>query len=156
MFILFSGCIKRPIQQFEEWEITRMKRKKPAGTEKLSRRKFLKKAGAMGLGAAAMSALPFPNVLRAAEPIKIGVLHSLSGTMAISEVSLRDVVMMAVEEINSAGGVMKRPIKPVVVDPGVRLGFVRREGEAASPEGRGGRDLRLLDLGEPQIRPSRL
>ena len=40
------------------------------------------------------------------EPVKIGILHSLSGTMAISEVSLRDTVMMAVDEINSKGGVM--------------------------------------------------
>ena len=51
------------------------------------------------------------------EPIKIGILHSLSGTMAISEVSLRDTVMMAVDEINAKGGVMGRMIKPVVVDP---------------------------------------
>ena len=42
------------------------------------------------------------------EPIKVGVLHSLSGTMAISEVSLRDVCMMAVEEINAKGGVLGR------------------------------------------------
>ncbi len=40
------------------------------------------------------------------EPIKIGVLHSLSGTMAISEVSLKDVVSMAVEEINAKGGLL--------------------------------------------------
>jgi urea transport system substrate-binding protein len=39
-------------------------------------------------------------------PVKIGVLHSLSGTMAISEVSLRDAVLMAVEEINADGGVL--------------------------------------------------
>ena len=51
------------------------------------------------------------------EPIKIGVLHSLSGTMAISEVSLRDVVLMAVGEINAKGGVLGRKIVPVVVDP---------------------------------------
>src|SRR5215218_7171352 len=51
------------------------------------------------------------------EPIKIGVLHSLSGTMAISEVSLRDTVLMAVEEINAKGGVLGRQVKPVVVDP---------------------------------------
>lgn len=51
------------------------------------------------------------------QPIKIGVLHSLSGTMAISEVSLRDTVLMAVEEINAKGGVLGRPVKPVVVDP---------------------------------------
>src|SRR6188508_2361155 len=51
------------------------------------------------------------------EPIKIGVLHSLSGTMAISEVSLRDVVLMAIDEINAKGGIMGRQVKPVVVDP---------------------------------------
>lgn len=57
--------------------------------------------------------------LRAAEDdtVKIGVLHSLSGTMAISETSLRDVVLMAVEEINGAGGVNGKMIEPVVVDP---------------------------------------
>ena len=52
-----------------------------------------------------------------AEVVKIGVLHSLSGTMAISETSLRDVVLMAVEEINSRGGVLGRKIQTVVVDP---------------------------------------
>ena len=51
------------------------------------------------------------------ESVKIGVLHSLSGTMAISETSLRDVVLMAVEEINSEGGVLGNKIEPVVVDP---------------------------------------
>ena len=54
---------------------------------------------------------------RAEDPVKIGVLHSLSGTMAISEVSLRDAVLMAVEEINAAGGVLGTQIEPVVVDP---------------------------------------
>jgi urea transport system substrate-binding protein len=53
--------------------------------------------------------------------VKVGVLHSLSGTMAISETSLRDVVLMAVEEINSSGGVKIGGkgyiIEPVVVDP---------------------------------------
>lgn len=82
-----------------------------------TRRDFLKKTATAGIGAIAASSLAFPNVIRAATPIKLGILHSLSGTMAISEVSLRDVVMMAVEEINSSGGIMKRPIKPYVVDP---------------------------------------
>src|SRR4026209_2266793 len=50
-------------------------------------------------------------------PIKVGVLLSLSGTMAISEVSLRDVVLMAIDEINAKGGIMGRQVKPVVVDP---------------------------------------
>ena len=51
------------------------------------------------------------------EPIQVGVLHSLSGTMAISEVSLKDVVSMAVQEINAKGGVLGRQLKLVVVDP---------------------------------------
>ncbi len=62
-------------------------------------------------------ALFFAGRAYAAETVKIGVLHSLSGTMAISETSLRDVVLMAVEEINASGGVLGRQIKPVVVDP---------------------------------------
>ncbi len=49
--------------------------------------------------------------------VKIGVLHSLSGTMAISETSLRDVVLMAVEEINTSGGVLGKQIEAAVVDP---------------------------------------
>jgi len=53
----------------------------------------------------------------ASNTVKIGVLHSLSGTMAISETSLRDVVLMAVEEINAKGGVLGKKIEPVVVDP---------------------------------------
>jgi urea transport system substrate-binding protein len=52
-----------------------------------------------------------------AEPVKIGILHSLTGTMAISETSLRDAVLMAVDEINAKGGVLGRKIEPVVVDP---------------------------------------
>ena len=51
------------------------------------------------------------------EPIKVGILHSLSGTMAISEVSLRDVTLMAIDEINAQGGVLGRKVEAVVVDP---------------------------------------
>lgn len=51
------------------------------------------------------------------ETIKVGILHSLSGTMAISETSLRDVLLMGIEEINNNGGVMGKEIEPVVVDP---------------------------------------
>src|SRR4051795_4271153 len=54
---------------------------------------------------------------RAAGTIKVGVLHSLSGTMAVSETSLKDVALMTIEEINKQGGVMGRQLEPVVVDP---------------------------------------
>jgi urea transport system substrate-binding protein len=50
-------------------------------------------------------------------PIKVGVLHSLSGTMAISETTLKDTILMMVEEQNKAGGLLGRKLEPVVVDP---------------------------------------
>ena len=53
----------------------------------------------------------------AAETVKVGVLHSLSGTMAISETSLKDVLLFTFDEINKSGGVMGKMIEPVVVDP---------------------------------------
>jgi len=70
------------------------------------------------LGMATLAALMLPALAaRAEDTVKIGVLHSLSGTMAISETSLKDVVLMAVEEINANGGVLGKKIEPVVVDP---------------------------------------
>ncbi|MEO6739586.1 MAG: urea ABC transporter substrate-binding protein [Chthoniobacteraceae bacterium] len=53
---------------------------------------------------------------RAQETVKVGVLHSLSGTMAISETSLRDVLQFTFDEINAKGGVMGKKIEPVIVD----------------------------------------
>jgi urea transport system substrate-binding protein len=51
------------------------------------------------------------------EKIKVGVLHSLTGTMAISEISLRDTVQMAIDEINAKGGVLGKQLEPVIVNP---------------------------------------
>ena len=87
----------------------------PFGVEpKPSRRDFLVQSARMtaGVGIAALLGNLGNWALSYAaekEPIKIGILHSLSGTMAISEVSLRDTVLMAVEEINAKGGVLGRP-----------------------------------------------
>ncbi|MCU0497657.1 MAG: urea ABC transporter substrate-binding protein [Anaerolineae bacterium] len=64
----------------------------------------------IGAGAFIYSRLDTP------EPIKIGILHSLSGTMAISEAPVVDAVLLAVEEINAAGGIMGHPIEPIIVD----------------------------------------
>jgi urea transport system substrate-binding protein len=52
-----------------------------------------------------------------ADPVKIGVLHSLSGTMAISETTLKDTMLMLIEKQNAAGGVLGCQIEAVVVDP---------------------------------------
>ena len=53
----------------------------------------------------------------AGDPIKVGVLHSLSGTMAISETTLKDTILMMVDEQNARGGLLGRPVEAVVVDP---------------------------------------
>jgi len=50
------------------------------------------------------------------DTIKVGILHSLSGTMAISEVSVKDAEMMAIEEINAKGGVLGKQIQPIIED----------------------------------------
>jgi urea transport system substrate-binding protein len=67
-------------------------------------------ASALALGVLASTAM------HAAETVKVGVLHSLSGTMAISETSLRDVLLFTFDEINASGGVLGKKIEPVVVD----------------------------------------
>src|SRR6185503_15479305 len=53
----------------------------------------------------------------AADTIKVGILHSLSGTMAISETALKNTALMAIDEVNAKGGLLGRKLEPVVVDP---------------------------------------
>lgn len=73
------------------------------------------------LGTAAGGAAALAGGYRAAEaqgaPIKIGILHSLSGTLAISETTLKDVMLMLIEEQNKKGGLLGRKLEAVVVDP---------------------------------------
>ncbi|MGS0743759.1 urea ABC transporter substrate-binding protein [Glaciimonas sp. GG7] len=80
----------------------------------MSRRTVLK---ATALGAFALAAAAWLPAAFAADTIKVGILHSLSGTMAISETSLKDVALMTIAEINAHGGVMGKQLEPVVVDP---------------------------------------
>jgi len=63
------------------------------------------------------SALVSGMLVHAADTIKVGVLHSLSGTMAISETTLKDTVLMLIDEQNKKGGVLGKKLEPVVVDP---------------------------------------
>jgi len=72
-----------------------------------------------GLFAAAITACASAFMPAQAQqpPIKVGVLHSLSGTMAISETTLKDTIVMLVEEQNKAGGLLGRKLEAVVVDP---------------------------------------
>lgn len=70
-----------------------------------------KSLAAIGLAASLATAV------HAADTVKVGVLHSLSGTMAISETSLKDVLLFTFDEINAKGGVLGKKIEPVIVDP---------------------------------------
>src|ERR1043165_8577054 len=78
------------------------------------KRHLFKTPAALALAASLFSA-------NAADTVKVGVLHSLSGTMAISETSLKDTLLFTFDEINKAGGVKaggkNYMIEPVVVDP---------------------------------------
>ena len=55
--------------------------------------------------------------VNAADTIKVGVLHSLSGTMAISETTLKDTMLMLIDQQNEKGGILGKKLEPVVVDP---------------------------------------
>ena len=80
----------------------------------LTRRIFLRAAGAALGGALALGATA---AFAADDTIKIGILHSLSGTMAISETTLKDVMLMLIDEQNKKGGVLGKKLEAVVVDP---------------------------------------
>ncbi len=69
--------------------------------------------GAGCLAAAALTA----NPVAAQDTIKVGILHSLSGTMAISETTLKDAMLMLIDEQNKKGGVLGKKLEAVVVDP---------------------------------------
>jgi urea transport system substrate-binding protein len=76
-----------------------------------TRRSFIKAT----VLAAALSSIGM--AAHAADTIKVGILHSLSGTMAISETALKETALMTIEEINKKGGVLGKKLEPVVVDP---------------------------------------
>ena len=85
----------------------------------LSRRGFAR-LGAAAAAIAAMGAVRAATSTARAQgagPVKIGILHSLSGTMAISETTLKDVMLMLIEKQNKGGGVLGRKLEAVVVDP---------------------------------------
>jgi urea transport system substrate-binding protein len=79
----------------------------------MNRRQLLQASGAVALSCTSISTA----FSQAKTPIKVGILHSLSGTMAISETALKDTALMTIEQINAKGGVLGRPLEAVVVDP---------------------------------------
>lgn len=82
----------------------------------MDRRSFLKKSLSTGAGLALLPLSGEFPAYASQKRVKVGVLHSLSGTMAISEIPVKNAELMAIEEINAAGGVMGHKIDPIVVD----------------------------------------
>ncbi len=80
---------------------------------------FMKSGSLRNFAAASVVAATalFGAAVQAAETIKVGILHSLSGTMAISETTLKDAMLMLIEEQNKKGGLLGKKLEPVVVDP---------------------------------------
>ena len=76
----------------------------------------LKKKMATALGVTALT-MTVSAAAMAADTIKVGILHSLSGTMAISETTLKDTMLMLIDEQNKKGGVLGKKLEAVVVDP---------------------------------------
>jgi urea transport system substrate-binding protein len=77
----------------------------------------LKKTWYAVVTAATLASTPLAATAQTAGTIKIGVLHSLSGTMAISETTLKDTILMMVDDINKKGGLLGKKVEAVVVDP---------------------------------------
>ena len=71
----------------------------------------------LAIGAVCAGLSLFSSLGSAADTIKVGVLHSLSGTMAISETTLKDTMLMLIDEQNKKGGVLGKKLEAVVVDP---------------------------------------
>ena len=69
------------------------------------------------IGGMLAAGMVFSTAASAEETIKVGILHSLSGTMAISETTLKDTMLMLIEEQNKKGGLLGKKLEPVVVDP---------------------------------------
>ena len=113
----------------------------------MDRRNFIKGTGAVALSCSSISTA----LSQAATPIKVGVLHSLSGTMAISETALKDTALMTIEAINAKGGVLGRKLEPVVVDPASNWPPLRRARTPTHHTRQGVRCLWLLDIGVTKI-----
>lgn len=78
---------------------------------------LLRRTMLAGLIAASAALVSAGAPAQAEDTIKVGILHSLSGTMAISETTLKDVMLMLIEEQNKKGGLLGKKLEPVVVDP---------------------------------------
>ena len=94
------------------------------------------------------------TVHAAEDTIKVGILHSLSGTMAISESVLKDTVLMMIADQNKKGGLLGKETGAGHHRPCVGLGCVCRQGPRVARQRKGRGRIRLLDLSFPKSRYS--
>ena len=100
----------------------------------MQRRTFLKTMTyAASLAVLAKAA---PALAAEGETIKVGILHSLSGTMAISETTLKDVMLMLIDEQNKKGGLLGKQLEAVVVDPASNWPLFAEKARELSPRTR--------------------
>ena len=104
-------------------------------------------AATAGLAFGLLAALP----AKAEDTIKVGILHSLSGTMAISETTLKDVMLMLIDEQNKKGGLLGKKLEAGRGRSGLELAAVRRKGPRTDQQGSRRRRVRLLDVGVAQV-----
>ena len=78
---------------------------------------MLKRIWHAAIATAVIAGAPMTAIAQSGGTIKIGVLHSLSGTMAISETTLKDTILMMVDDLNKKGGLLGKKVEAVVVDP---------------------------------------
>ena len=95
------------------------------------------------------------NAKAADDTIKVGILHSLSGTMAISETTLKDVMLMLIDEQNKKGGLLGKKLEPVVVDPASNWPLFAEKARTAE-QGQGSRRVWLLDFCFAQVCAARV
>lgn len=82
----------------------------------ITRRRFIQIGGSLVAAGAVPAAGLWPKIGYTADTVRLGLLHSLTGTIAIAEAALVDAEKMAIDEINAAGGVLGRKIEPIVED----------------------------------------
>ena len=115
----------------------------------VAERPFARRLLAATAGLAFGLAAAFPA--QAQDTIKVGILHSLSGTMAISETTLKDVMLMLIEEQNKKGGLLGKKLEAVVVDPASNWPLFAEKARELVTKDKVCRGVRLLDLGVAQV-----
>src|SRR5271154_653038 len=114
--ISFTACLRR-LSLLAQALRCSPRLKHDVGARRHCMRGISGRTSAMAVAGAIAGASLFGGMAQAQDTIKVGVLHSLSGTMAISETTLKDTVLMMVDDINKKGGLLGRKVEAVVVDP---------------------------------------